>query len=542
MLKCSEFGPKAEVDFIKSPLGWAYGREEMQYYRGSVLTALVAMGVVCVFVLSALLITVMLNNSQQTPSSSGRRIITAIGILRLPSVPLVSVVLLGEMCVSSATALLFYKYSVGVDIAIALGALVPLFVYVGVYVYQTVLSSRYMVMTAVLTNEESALINGGRCSRFIRYICQPTHDLVILEIQDSEGNHDGNKLVRREGWLRRNYYFVAERRWPLFGSVEVLCGTITNMLEGIPLTTTSRLLCIARPACVLLMSIVLLAMLVLMVPNSVPLQQWCSLLIMGGMVVTSAIATANAVSPSGNLELTTGYAGAVTVGASMVLGILEIMILCVAWLPPLRNLLSLRPRGLQSTIITSTIHNNNGSSPTAATSTSKQRRKQRDQRANYVLDFSKIVGDSGDVSDLKQFASTQETNDQQRRKKKARSERERGSSNNFDNDDLYLLDDDDDDDDDLLVPNEQQQEDGADDLDLLLSVGSDGEEMVRKQPPSLVSSVSSSLSLDVTTTLLSPSSGAPQKKKKKKRYISLMGGGDDSSSESLDSLALSFEI
>jgi hypothetical protein len=30
-----------------------------------------------------------------------------------------------------------------------------------------------------------------------------------LEIQDSEGNHDGNKLVRREGWLRRNYYFVA---------------------------------------------------------------------------------------------------------------------------------------------------------------------------------------------------------------------------------------------------------------------------------------------------------------------------------------------
>ena len=46
MLTCSAFNPVEGVGFVNNPFNWAPGREELQYHRGSVLTALLAMVVV----------------------------------------------------------------------------------------------------------------------------------------------------------------------------------------------------------------------------------------------------------------------------------------------------------------------------------------------------------------------------------------------------------------------------------------------------------------------------------------------------------------
>ena len=68
------------------------------------------------------------------------------------------------------------------------------------------------------------------------------------------------------------------------------------------------------------------------------------------MLVASAIASANAVSSSEQLEVTAGYVGLVVVSASMVLGIVDFVMMLFTYIPTLRKKLSLRSRGLASTI------------------------------------------------------------------------------------------------------------------------------------------------------------------------------------------------
>eukprot|EP00658_Telonema_sp_P-2_P050407 TRINITY_DN38448_c0_g1_i1.p1 TRINITY_DN38448_c0_g1~~TRINITY_DN38448_c0_g1_i1.p1 ORF type:complete len:149 (-),score=13.66 TRINITY_DN38448_c0_g1_i1:25-471(-) len=68
------------------------------------------------------------------------------------------------------------------------------------------------------------------------------------------------------------------------------------------------------------------------------------------MVLTSALATANAASPSVEVELVAGYMGGVVVGISMVLGVIDMGVLLMTYMPLVRNSLSLRPRDMQSAI------------------------------------------------------------------------------------------------------------------------------------------------------------------------------------------------
>eukprot|EP00658_Telonema_sp_P-2_P052792 TRINITY_DN41075_c0_g1_i1.p1 TRINITY_DN41075_c0_g1~~TRINITY_DN41075_c0_g1_i1.p1 ORF type:complete len:111 (-),score=18.62 TRINITY_DN41075_c0_g1_i1:124-456(-) len=61
-------------------------------------------------------------------------------------------------------------------------------------------------------------------------------------------------------------------RQALYGALELVGGTLTNILEGIPITTSDRTVCIARPACIMVISSTLFALLLWKSPNSVRLQ------------------------------------------------------------------------------------------------------------------------------------------------------------------------------------------------------------------------------------------------------------------------------
>jgi hypothetical protein len=234
----------------------------------------------------------------------------------------------------------------------------------GVYVYNTSICGRYITIDPVVGTRDDDDDGGGvlekkqgHISRFLHFALEPTDEVVMIKPPIDNVDDKNDVLVESaHRWLRRNFYFVAERRWSPYGALEVVAGTLANMLEGIPMSTTSRALCIARPACVLVISTVLLVLLVWKVPNAVRLQQWCSLFVTGGMILTCALATCNAVAPSGPVELAGGYVGAVVVGTSMVLGIIETAVLVMTYVPMLRSMFSLRQRGLQSILDRSQIN------------------------------------------------------------------------------------------------------------------------------------------------------------------------------------------
>jgi hypothetical protein len=354
MLKCSEFQPDEEVGFVNNPFNWAAGREELQYHRGSVLTALITAGIVFVCVVCVLVSTRLCGESVTTWGA-------ALDVLRLPSLPLVFIVLLSEVAVSSATSMLLYSGgNSGADAVLALLVLVPLSGYMGVYLHRTLVCSRYVsVEPTDVDNKGGADApdttddgrkRGSAIGRIVQYAMEPTHDLVLKDTTTENEEEDTKQHGACVAWLRRNYYFVADRRWSPYGAAEVIGGTLINMLEGIPLTTVSRALCIARPVCVMLITAVLLVLLVWKIPNAVRLQHWCSLFVLGGMVVTSGLASANAVSPSEGLEVAAGYISSVVIGFSMVLGIVDVIVLTMTYIPALRSLLSFRVGGLQSTI------------------------------------------------------------------------------------------------------------------------------------------------------------------------------------------------
>ena len=67
-------------------------------------------------------------------------------------------------------------------------------------------------------------------------------------------------------------------------------------------------------------------------------------------MLASALATGNEVSPSEKVELAAAYIGVVVLGVSMVLGVVDMVVLCCTYIPPIRKLLSLQHRDLQYAI------------------------------------------------------------------------------------------------------------------------------------------------------------------------------------------------
>ena len=225
MMRCTEFDPDDNLSFVNNPFEWAIGESGLRYQRESAATVLIAL---CVMYVGAT-VGVGVAAAIKADGLGG-----AVDLLRLPSCALPAVLLLSEAGVSSATTLVLYEGSEASDMMLGLAVL---FLLVGYMVLQAVrvLGGGYRIEKVSATRQS-----------VLQYALDPTHE---VDCQD-------------ERWVRRNFYFVEGRSWPLFSVVEVACGTLSNMLEGIPLTVSAGGLCIARPACILVMSLVLLVLLV----------------------------------------------------------------------------------------------------------------------------------------------------------------------------------------------------------------------------------------------------------------------------------------
>eukprot|EP00658_Telonema_sp_P-2_P005954 TRINITY_DN12248_c0_g2_i10.p1 TRINITY_DN12248_c0_g2~~TRINITY_DN12248_c0_g2_i10.p1 ORF type:complete len:526 (+),score=97.04 TRINITY_DN12248_c0_g2_i10:111-1688(+) len=397
------------------------GSEEMQYYRGSVVTVLMVMLGVS-FVLLLLLFALRCAHGTFA---------IAINKLRLPSSPLVTVLLTCEMGISTGVSMILNEGSGLVDITLAVILIVPLLAYMVVYVMRSMSKEHITVEPTGGIDEyerelreenannakKKAEADGSEDDEDIRlqatasssspskkpsrslmrrlmwYALEPTHDVVIRKSvvtsselrldSDSEMDTDTDKedevtttdtppvsnndvfeegdsdkkkevppedMSEGERWLRHNYYFVSEKRWATFGAIEVVGGTIANILEGIPLTTTSVWMCIARPACILAIMLVTFALLLWKVPMAVRVQQWCAVVVIGGMLLASIIVTWNSVAPSEDLELAAGYVASFVMGASMILSFVEIVVMVMTHVPSVRALLSLPMHTLDSVI------------------------------------------------------------------------------------------------------------------------------------------------------------------------------------------------
>jgi hypothetical protein len=239
--------------------------------------------------------------------------------------------------VSSATAMILYGS--GIDVAMSVLVMGALFGYLGVYAYRAAVSGRFVGVERQIPPMEQ-LSRRTPMQRTVQFLLAPSHDVTLMAAGEEAG----------EVWLRQNFYFVTERRWVFFGVIEVIGGTITNMLEGIPLTTRNQGFCIARPACMLAISVILLLFLLLKKPNAVRLQQWCSLVVMGGLVLASGLVTVHAVAPSEKVGQAAGYIGVGAVGVSMLLGLVDIATLALIHIPSLSRLFAFSPRGPDATI------------------------------------------------------------------------------------------------------------------------------------------------------------------------------------------------
>ena len=226
MMRCSEFDPDNSLSFVNNPTGWAIGESGLRNQRGSAATVLVAL---CVMSVCVLVSVGVLTATKKSEGGVGG----AVDLLRLPSVALPAVLLLSETGVSSAVTLVLYKASEGSDVVLGL---VVLFVLVG-----------YMVLQVVHVLRGGYHVKRVRATRqsVLQYVLDPTHEVVATD----------------ERWVRRNFYFVEGRSWPLFSVIEVAAGTLSNVLEGIPLTVSVGGLCAARPGCILVMSVGLLVLL-----------------------------------------------------------------------------------------------------------------------------------------------------------------------------------------------------------------------------------------------------------------------------------------
>ena len=337
MLRCSEFDAQSEVEFVSNPFGWAVGRAELQYQRGSLTT--VAIVLCCVVVVCGTLVCVLW---VRNPDGGW---IGALGDARLPSSLVVPVLLLSSMALPPATSMLLYDGSSGGDRAFAVCVMVPLWGYLCLFAYRATLGVRVEFEKV----EDVERCTMPRWKRALHYLMEPTYELAIpqepCEVFPAVADADGCGHVpsRRcedgggEAWLRRNYFFVADRSWPAFGGAEAIVGSLVDMLEGIPLTSRSTLVCVARPAAMCGLLVFLMVLLVWRWPNAVRFQQWSALTVTGLLIVGNTLVVANAVSASPILEEAAGQVVFVVSTTIAILSLVDLLAIVGALVPSLRR-------------------------------------------------------------------------------------------------------------------------------------------------------------------------------------------------------------
>ena len=321
MMRCSEFDPAEELSFMNNPTGLPVGASGPRYQRSSAVTVLVALGGMTVILSAAV------GGLIKFGECDGR---AAVDLLRLPSSVLPIILILSEMGVSSAATLIVYDPGNGGDVVLGLTVLCP---FLGFVVLQAlrVVNGNYRIERVKHAEEGKQTI--------VQYLLDPTHEIGSAN----------------EQWVRRNFYFVDGRSWPLFGVVEVTIGLVSNILEGIPVTSSLTGLCAARPACILGMSLVLIAILLYRVPNAVRLSQASAVVTTALMCTCSAVVLANVVSPSEMTESGATYLGLVVSVVNGALGLLEVVGLLLTVVPQLGSPFDLKSRTLEAAISRVTI-------------------------------------------------------------------------------------------------------------------------------------------------------------------------------------------
>eukprot|EP00658_Telonema_sp_P-2_P063716 TRINITY_DN5249_c0_g1_i10.p1 TRINITY_DN5249_c0_g1~~TRINITY_DN5249_c0_g1_i10.p1 ORF type:complete len:1193 (+),score=221.71 TRINITY_DN5249_c0_g1_i10:108-3581(+) len=346
MLACAEFDPTGDVDLISNPLSWAVGREELQYQRGSLLLTIILVGcagVVCVVTLTGFYLT-----------NRGSGVMGAVRRARLPSLPLCVVLLSCEVAVSPGVNVLLYEGSRSEDYVLSLCVLIPLALFLGLYAHRASVGMRVMIEKVP---EADGVVAGGTAGAFLRFALESSHRPVSLEEETKKANEaaddndeDGVQVGDGERWLRGNFYFVAEKRWAAYGAIEVIVGPLVAVLEGIPLTTRSKALCIGRPAAMSVLLILLLALLLWRHPFAVRLQQWTSVIVTGGLLIASSLVVANGIAPSEELQNGAGRVIGVVSIIIMLFGAIDVVTVLLSLVPSLRVKLGIKARSLQDTI------------------------------------------------------------------------------------------------------------------------------------------------------------------------------------------------
>lgn len=336
MARCSDFNSTSDVGFLNNPFDWAIGAEELQYYRGSVVTVLVAVGAL---LLAGSCVVAGLIVVKSLPTQE------ALITLRLPSSVLPIVLLLSEVGTSSATSLLLSgEHSAG-DVVMALMLLIPMFAFSGVYAYQ-VFRGPY-TFVSVAHDRDVHHAHESLPKRLVKYLLNPTHEVTLVTTTKTHKVEDDGGL-----WMRRYFYFVDERRWAPFGPIEVAVGTLSNILEGIPMSDANKPFCVARPLCVLILLLGLMALLLWRPPNAVPLAQFTAIAMTGTMIVSCLVVVTNVIWSTDEIELTAVFVGGFASAATGVLGLVDVVGLLLSSLSPhMRGVLGLRSRSFAAAVL-----------------------------------------------------------------------------------------------------------------------------------------------------------------------------------------------
>jgi hypothetical protein len=377
MLRCSEFDAEEEVQLLNNPASWAVGPSELQYQRGSLLLCLMLLGgAAATFVLIVTVVKLLGVGVHSWGDAA-----TAV---RVPSVVLVVVAFAAEMGVGSASSALLYTRfgpTVATDYVLALVCVVPVWAYVGLYGYQVTWGMRVDVVpvgtpgskecstaidllkednpvnpTGVGASDSSdegddyrheqdtvrAISRRGLWRRVMVYALEPTHVPCVKGhgVADQGIAADAD-LGAEERWLRRNYYFIADRRWAAYGAIEVAVGSIVDVIDGIPLTTRNPAACIGRPAAMVVLLTGLLVALVWKKPYSVRLQLWTAFVVVALLLAASITVTANVMAVNSELD---AFSNALISVAGLIIAIfsaLDAVLVLLTLAPVFRRLLGL---------------------------------------------------------------------------------------------------------------------------------------------------------------------------------------------------------
>jgi hypothetical protein len=306
----------------------------------------------------------------------------AVTAVRVPSVVLVVVAFAAEVVSGSASSVLLYARSGDVlwsDYVLALACVMPMWAYVGLYGYQVTWGMRVDVVPVEPTGGGASLddsdeddgddyrqLEGDRAQRVnpsgrqrlmwrrvLAYALEPTHVPCVkghgLADQDINFAVDVD-LDIGEQWLRRNYYFIADRRWAAYGAIEVAVGSIVDVIDGIPMTTRNPAACIGRPAAMVVLLTGLLVALVWKKPYSVRLQLWTAFVVVVLMLGSSILVMANVILVDETLDSTAAGLMAVAGLIICIFSALDVLLVMLTLVPALRRLLGLRASSLWNSI------------------------------------------------------------------------------------------------------------------------------------------------------------------------------------------------